>query len=199
MDSARYYVALILMIAAAPALTFWLVIHPFIGFWRRLGARWTLTLVWGLQAIGMVGLFGVRKPLLATQFGTSYPFAVVGVICLAASVLFRVRLAGQLTPGIVAGLPELSPDRHPSTLLTEGAYSWMRHPRYAQVLLALLGYALFANYLALYVVFLLWALGLYPIILLEERELRDRFGAEYESYCRRVPRFIPKLKGWNDD
>jgi protein-S-isoprenylcysteine O-methyltransferase Ste14 len=199
MDSVRYYVALILMIAAAPALTFWVVIHPFIRFWRRLGAGWTLTLVWGLQAVGMVGLFLVRKPLLATEFGTSYPFVVVGVVCLAVSVLFRVRLTGQLTPGIVAGLPELSPDRHPGTLLTDGAYSRMRHPRYAQVLLALLGYALFANYLALYVVVALWVVGLYPIILLEERELRDRFGAEYESYCRRVPRFIPKLGGRSND
>jgi protein-S-isoprenylcysteine O-methyltransferase Ste14 len=32
-------------------------------------------------------------------------------------------------------------------------------------------------------------------VLLEERELRDRFGAEYEEYCRRVPRYIPKRGG----
>jgi protein-S-isoprenylcysteine O-methyltransferase Ste14 len=29
------------------------------------------------------------------------------------------------------------------------------------------------------------------LVLLEERELRDRFGAEYEEYCRQVPRWIP--------
>jgi protein-S-isoprenylcysteine O-methyltransferase Ste14 len=29
------------------------------------------------------------------------------------------------------------------------------------------------------------------VVLLEERELRDRFGAEYDEYCRRVPRYIP--------
>jgi len=29
------------------------------------------------------------------------------------------------------------------------------------------------------------------IVQLEERELRERFGTEYEAYCRRVPRFVP--------
>jgi protein-S-isoprenylcysteine O-methyltransferase Ste14 len=31
-------------------------------------------------------------------------------------------------------------------------------------------------------------------IAMEERELRRRFGASYEEYCRRVPRFIPSLR-----
>jgi len=30
--------------------------------------------------------------------------------------------------------------------------------------------------------------------MLEERELRERFGAEYDAYCRRVPRFLPRLR-----
>jgi len=29
------------------------------------------------------------------------------------------------------------------------------------------------------------------VVRLEERELRDGFGAEYEDYCRRVPRYLP--------
>jgi len=34
--------------------------------------------------------------------------------------------------------------------------------------------------------------GIYAVALLEERELLARFGDEYRTYCRRVPRFIPK-------
>jgi protein-S-isoprenylcysteine O-methyltransferase Ste14 len=90
------------------------------------------------------------------------------------------------------GLPELAPERYSPTFVTEGLYTWMRHPRYVQVALALLGYAFIANYLALYGVVALWLPGIYVIALLEERELRNRFGAAYDEYCRRVPQFVPR-------
>jgi len=32
------------------------------------------------------------------------------------------------------------------------------------------------------------------LVQMEERELRERYGAEYEAYCARVPRFIPRLR-----
>ena len=57
--------------------------------------------------------------------------------------------------------------------------------------LALLGWALIANYLAPYGVVALGTVTIYGVVLLEEKELRDRFGKEYEDYCRCVPRFFP--------
>jgi protein-S-isoprenylcysteine O-methyltransferase Ste14 len=36
-----------------------------------------------------------------------------------------------------------------------------------------------------------WLLLTLVAIELEEREMRARFGAAYEAYCRRVPRFLP--------
>jgi protein-S-isoprenylcysteine O-methyltransferase Ste14 len=193
-DSVRYYVALIMVIAVTPALAFWLVVHPFVRFWRRFGPVWTLSLVWGAQAVGMVALFQVRKPLLETEFGTNYVLIALGVLCIVAAAVGRVKLSRQLTVRVIAGLPELAPERYPQKLLTEGVYARIRHPRYAQFLLALLGYTLFANYLALYAVFALWVGGAYLIVLFEERELRDRFGGEYEEYSRRVPRFVPRWR-----
>ena len=32
--------------------------------------------------------------------------------------------------------------------------------------------------------------------LVEEPGLAKRFGEEYEEYCRNVPRWIPKVRGW---
>jgi protein-S-isoprenylcysteine O-methyltransferase Ste14 len=32
------------------------------------------------------------------------------------------------------------------------------------------------------------------VVRVEEPELRERFGAAYEVYCRRVPRWVPRLR-----
>jgi protein-S-isoprenylcysteine O-methyltransferase Ste14 len=93
------------------------------------------------------------------------------------------------------GFPEIAPDRFPRPLITEGIYGRIRHPRYVQLLIALTGYALIANYLAAYLAVALWVPGIYVIVRLEEKELRAHFGDAYDDYCRRVPRFLPKLKG----
>jgi len=93
----------------------------------------------------------------------------------------------------ILGLAELAPDKRPGRLITTGVYAIIRHPRYLHLYLGFLGSALIANYLALYLVVALWLPGIYVIVLLEEKELRDRFGPAYDEYCRRVPRFIPRF------
>jgi protein-S-isoprenylcysteine O-methyltransferase Ste14 len=99
-----------------------------------------------------------------------------------------------MTIQFLLGLPEIAPDRHPRTLITAGLYRRVRHPHYIQFLIALVGYSLIANYLALYIVTALWLPAIYTIVLLEERELRQHFGEIYDAYCRDVPRFIPKMR-----
>jgi protein-S-isoprenylcysteine O-methyltransferase Ste14 len=32
------------------------------------------------------------------------------------------------------------------------------------------------------------------VVQIEEPELRKRFGASYEDYCRKVPRWLPRLR-----
>ncbi|MDH3369164.1 MAG: isoprenylcysteine carboxylmethyltransferase family protein, partial [Gemmatimonadota bacterium] len=92
---------------------------------------------------------------------------------------------------ILSGIPELRKG-DPGRLLTEGIYARLRHPRYVEVILGVISYALVANYLGGYVVVLVTVASMVPLVLLEERELRDRFGDAYDEYARRVPRFIPR-------
>lgn len=194
MDMVRYLVAVMLLISLPPALLLWPLIHPFARFWRRLGPVWTYSLLGLPMAAVMAALFRARRWLLATDFGTHPLLIALAALTLAAATTMSLKRRKHLTFGILAGLPELSQRQWPGRLVTEGIYAKIRHPRYVEALLGILGYALFSNYLALYAVFLLSLPVIYLIVVLEERELRERFGAAYDEYSRRVPRFLPRTR-----
>ena len=79
-----------------------------------------------------------------------------------------------------------------TTLVTVGAYRWIRHPMYAS-LLALTGCAYLKSPLAPGSVALtLCAIGFFlATALVEERENLKRFGGEYADYMKSSRRFIP--------
>ena len=192
MNSVRYFVAVSVLVSLPPGLLLWFVIHPMAGFWRKLGAGWTYAIL-GLPVVGMmVGLFALRHQLVGTDFGTSLPLIALGAICAAFGITIAVKRKKYLTMAILAGIPELSRGGEKGKLLTEGIYGRIRHPRYVEALLGVLGYALITNYLGMYILFVLTVPALYFIVVLEERELRDRFGSAYEEYSERVPRFFPR-------
>ena len=192
MNSVRYVLAVVVLISLPPGLWLWFVIHPMAGFWRKLGAGWTYAIL-GPAVVGMmVGLFALRAQLVNTDFGTSLPLIALGAICAAFGLTIAVKRRKYLTMAILAGIPELSRGGEKGKLLTEGIYSRIRHPRYVEALLGVLGYALITNYLGMYILFVLTVPAIYFIVVLEERELRDRFGSAYEEYSGRVPRFFPR-------
>ena len=193
MDSVRYLLAAFLVITLPALFLYWLLIHPFVDIWRGKGIGTIYSLVLTIIGAAMVGLFSIRHYLLAEDFGTSLPLMILGVILLILSASMGFAVHKQLGLGTLLGLPEIAPDRFPRQLVTDGIYARMRHPRYVQLLIAFFGYALIANYLAVYLLVALWVPGIYVITLLEEKELRDHFGQAYEEYCRSVPRFLPKL------
>ncbi len=194
MSKVRYYLALVVLASVPPAVLYWFSIHPFIRFWRRMGARLTLAIHYAAVIAVMVLVIRFGGPLLSVDFGTSPTLIGLGILLLIISAALRKRLSKHLRHRILIGVPELAPDREGIPLLTEGIYGRLRHPRYVQVFLAVTGYALICNYLALYLLLPALAVMLYCLVRLEEPELLDRFGAEYEAYCARVPRFIPKLR-----
>lgn len=72
-----------------------------------------------------------------------------------------------------------------------GIYARIRHPRYMGSLIAILGACLLAGTRVMWILAAVWSLLTLVAIMFEERELRARFGAAYEEYCRQVPRFVP--------
>jgi protein-S-isoprenylcysteine O-methyltransferase Ste14 len=191
MDSVRYDLALLGLILMPGALLYWFSIHPFVRFWRGLGARIAVTLhIVMIAAVGY-GMYLLRGRLLAVEYGTNPLLVAISVPLLIGSFVLRWALGRQMKLRILMGVPELTAEAPSQRLLCEGIYARIRHPRYLEIFLALVFYALFTNYLVAYAIAAASVPTLLAIIHIEERELRDRFGEEYVRYCARVPRFWP--------
>lgn len=98
----------------------------------------------------------------------------------------------------VSGRGTPAPFDPPKTLVVRGLFHVVRNPMYVGVVTALLGESLLFRSVCL----LLYAAGLWLafhlfVTLYEEPHLRRTFGTEYENYCAAVPRWIPRLRGWD--
>ncbi len=83
----------------------------------------------------------------------------------------------------------------PRHLVTTGAFAVVRNPIVAAETAVLVGQALYFASLGVTLYAVLFAvLGHYGVVSVEEPDLRRRFGEEYETYCRRVPRWVPRLR-----
>ena len=81
----------------------------------------------------------------------------------------------------------------PKFLVTINLYRMVRNPMYVGVVMVLVGEALlFQSFVLLRYAALVW-LGFHLFVLLyEEPHLRKVFGSDYETYCRQVPRWLPR-------
>jgi protein-S-isoprenylcysteine O-methyltransferase Ste14 len=102
----------------------------------------------------------------------------------------RFALQGRGTPAPIL------PTEH---LVVTGLYRHVRNPMYLGVVTVVLGQGLLIGSLrvlgygaALWLTFHLFVLGY------EEPKLRQSSGAEYDRFLRGVPRWLPRLRPWNE-
>ena len=83
--------------------------------------------------------------------------------------------------------------RH-DALATSGPYSRIRHPQYVAFVLILIGFLLQWPTLLTLVMFPVLLVMYGRLAITEEAEMRARFGAEFEAYAARTPRFLPSSR-----
>ena len=109
---------------------------------------------------------------------------IVAALPLFVSFCSRFVWEGRGTPAPIA------PTQH---LVVGGPYRWVRNPGYVAVTAILVGEGLVFGSPSVLLYALLVALAFHVFVLLyEEPTLRSTFGAEYDAYCRRVPRWLPR-------
>ncbi len=78
-------------------------------------------------------------------------------------------------------------------LATRGPYARIRHPQYVAFVMILLGFLLQWPTLLTLVMFPILVAMYGRLAVTEEREMRARFGAEFDVYAARTPRFVPAI------
>jgi protein-S-isoprenylcysteine O-methyltransferase Ste14 len=138
-------------------------------------------------AISRLFWFGALIALLLTE--KMYADRLIGnLLPMAGLVLIGVAMVGRLWCSLYIG------GRKNSELVTEGPYSMTRNPLYFFSLLGFVGIGFCTRSISFSVSVLAFFVLVYPsVIASEEAFLRVRFGAAFEAYCARTPRFFPSV------
>ncbi len=131
------------------------------------------------------------------QFGPGYYYwpIILGLI---------ITFSGQAIRGATIGLAYIirggrDGQVYAEDLVTQGIFKHCRNPLYLGNILMLLGVGILSNSLLYLLVLIpLFLLIYHAIVLAEENFLRKKFGASFETYCRKVNRWIPDIEGLRD-
>jgi len=142
-----------------------------------------------LLLVPLVALFPPARP------AGSWGFGALDALALALAVL------GEGLRAAVVGLAYikrggLNKQVYAKDLVTDGLFAHCRNPLYVGNLLLLLALLVIVNNPWAYLVgggFFVFAYV--AIVAAEETYLGGKFGADYESYCRRVNRWVPDFRG----
>jgi protein-S-isoprenylcysteine O-methyltransferase Ste14 len=170
---------------------FWVPVHCAPRFFRRLGfLTYILPFLTWLPVAFII--FGLREHLLAYRIALPAAANALGVLLFVLGAGLQAWTIILLTmPGIM-GMPEVTRAVR-GRLVTSGPFGVLRHPTYLSHTLMLAGLFLWTEAAALGAATVIDALVVNAMVIpLEERELLERFGKEYEEYRRKVPsRFLP--------
>lgn len=84
-------------------------------------------------------------------------------------------------------------------LVTEGVYSYVRHPQYSGLFLITVGFLLQWPSLTTLIMWPILMFTYYRLAMREEMDVGAIFGKQYEEYKKRVPAFFPKWGGGEDE
>ncbi len=164
--------------------------------WKHIRA---IILLPGMVTLVIPGTILRRGGLDTLGFWQSVPASVVvlpvlGVICICLGLSLMVATIRLF---VTVGKGTLAPWNPTQRLVVLGVYRNVRNPMISGVLCVLLGESVLTASLPLFHWFLLFAvINATYIPLWEEPGLVKRFGQEYLTYKRNVPRWVPRRTPW---
>jgi protein-S-isoprenylcysteine O-methyltransferase Ste14 len=146
------------------------------------------------------GTIAVLIPWWISHWRVHAPFPgftllrIIGVLLIAAGLPVLLESFGRFA---LQGSGTPAPVFPTQRLIVRGFYRYVRNPMYVAVVWIILGQALiFGNLCLVAYAVIPWLAAHLFVLVYEEPTLRRSFGAEYETYCAHVPRWIPRLTPW---
>lgn len=122
-------------------------------------------------------------PAMAGSVG--FLIAVIGQVCRIGTIGLSYIIRGGKDHRVYA-----------EDLVTTGLYGHVRNPMYVGNFFLIIGLALASNSWVFALIGVPLALGMHmAIVAAEENFLRNKFGSQFEAYCARVWRWVPRLAG----
>jgi protein-S-isoprenylcysteine O-methyltransferase Ste14 len=164
--------------------------------WKHLRAILLLPgMVLGVIPATLLWLGGLDSLRIWKSFPTSkLILPIIGFICISFGLSLMVATIRLF---VTVGKGTLAPWNPPQRFVVQGIYRHVRNPMMSGALFVLLGESLLTASLSLFCWFLFAGVvyALY-IPLSEEPGLTNRFGDDYLTYKRNVPRWLPRLTPW---
>ncbi|HEX3281814.1 MAG TPA: isoprenylcysteine carboxylmethyltransferase family protein [Pyrinomonadaceae bacterium] len=147
-----------------------------------------------LQALSYAIVWSIHRPffsaLVAGVEWLELMAAIVAIVAAIGSVLL-VRSAVKMLGKEWSITARMVQDHK---LATRGPYAYVRHPIYTGMLGMLVATGLAtSHWIVLVAAIVVFAIGTWIRVRIEERLLRETFGTQFEEYARRVPAVIPRI------
>jgi protein-S-isoprenylcysteine O-methyltransferase Ste14 len=148
-----------------------------------------------LFLIAAPGLFALYIPLTYLRTGPTIETGIFSYLSIPLWLIGGFTLLWCFWDFTFKGRGTPAPIDPPKELVASGLYRYVRNPMYVGILLILSGHFVYFGYWVIlaYAAFFFLATHLF-VTLYEEPDLRRRFGAGYEHYLKKVPRWIPRLR-----
>ncbi len=141
----------------------------------------------------IAGWLALRLRTLDGRIGLALPLwtPVLGWVIAIPALAIELLCIGTF---VVGGHGTPAPFDAPRQVVAAGLYRYVRNPMYIAGLGLLAAFGLYLRSVSVVLFAVVWSwfthLG---VVYLEEPDLRRKFGASYDEYCRSVPRWIPQF------
>ncbi len=189
-DSLKPFAGTFLLAVYLPVPFYMLWVHAFDRAWKRIG-RASYILHWSLYAVMVAAIIRFHDAWRWRAWTWPLWTAWMAVVPLAVAAYLAYRTYRSIDPRTLLAFRQIRPGAS-RRLIRDGILGTVRHPRYTMYVLLALGNVMITGYPLVLASLAVTALVMGIVIRLEERELAQYFGEDFEEYKRSVPAFFPR-------